>query len=84
MKKFIQWLAKKFNANITIKETIVKVVEKEVIKEVPVFDGEVVRGNLTVEGNLVVEGYLEVYGNVTAQGGVGAYGVKANVSCLNK
>lgn len=86
MKKFIQWLAKKFNANITIKEikTIVKVVEKEVVKEVPVFDGEVVRGDLTVEGNLVVEGYLEVYGNVTAKGGVGAYGVKANVSCLNK
>ena len=32
MKKFIQWLAKVFNANIT-KE---KVVTKEVVKEVPV------------------------------------------------
>lgn len=32
MKKFIQWLAKKFDANITVE----KVVTKEVIKEVPV------------------------------------------------
>ena len=80
MKKFIQWLAKKFNANITIKETVVKEVEKKVY----VYDGDVVRKNLRVEGDLVVEGYLEVYGNVTAKGGVGAYGVKANVSCLNK
>lgn len=90
MKKFIQWLAKKFNANIStvITETVVKevekVVEKEVIKEVPVFDGEVVRGNLTVEGNLVVEGYLEVYGTVTAKEGMGAYGVKAKIECLKK
>lgn len=40
MKKFIQWLAKKFNANITV-EKIVTVevpveVVKEVVKEVPV------------------------------------------------
>ena len=32
MKKFIQWLAKVFNADITIE----KVVTKEVVKEVPV------------------------------------------------
>lgn len=80
MKKFIQWLAKKFNANITIKETVVKEVEKVVY----VYDGDVVRSNLRVEGDLVIEGSLEVYGNVTAKGGVGAYGVGANIECLNK
>lgn len=34
MKKFIQWLAKVFNANITVE--VVKTVEKVVTKEVPV------------------------------------------------
>lgn len=34
MKKFIQWLAKLFNANITVE--VVKTVEKVVTKEVPV------------------------------------------------
>lgn len=74
MKKFIQWLAKKFNANITIKETVVKEVEKKVY----VYDGEVVKGDLKVEGDLVVEGRLEVYGSVEAKS-VSAHGVLSSV-----
>lgn len=76
MKKIIRWLARVFNANITsvIKETIVKEVEKEVY----VYDGDVVRGDLTVEGDLVVEGRLEVYGSVEAKS-VSAHGVLSSV-----
>lgn len=76
MKKLIQWLAVKFNAEIT-KEVIVPIVEY-------VYDGDVVRGNLTVEGNLVVEGSLEVYGNVTAKGSVSAHGCKSEIKSLKK
>lgn len=74
MKKFIKWLAKKFNANITVRETVVK--------EIYVYDGDVVAGDLVVKGDLVVEGSLEVYGNVSAKGGIGAYGHEAKVECL--
>ena len=80
MKKFIQWLAKKFNANITIKETTVKEVEKKVY----VYDGDVVRKNLRVEGDLVIEGRLEVYGNVTAKGTISAHGANARMEILTK
>ena len=74
MKKFIQWLARVFKATITV-------TEKEV-REVYVYDGDVVAGDLVVKGDLVVEGSLEVYGNVSAKGGIGAYGHEAKVECL--
>lgn len=74
MKRFIQWLAKIFSATITEKE----------VREVYVYDGDVVAGDLIVKGDLVVEGSLEVYGNISAQGGIGAYGNNANVECLKK
>lgn len=71
MKKFIQWLAKVFNANIT-KE---KVVTKEVVKEVPVekvVTKEVIKylTNGTIKGDVNVVGNLSVEGSITATGGI--------------
>lgn len=74
MKKFIQWLAKVFNANITIE----KVVTKEVVKEVPVvkevtttkevikyLTNGTIKGDVNVVGNLVVNGKIEATGGIT-------------------
>lgn len=59
MKKFIQWLAKVFNANIT--KEVTKVVEVE--KKIYLTSG-------TIEGNINVEGNLSVNGTITATGGI--------------
>lgn len=68
MKKFIQWLAKVFNANITTE----KVVTKEVVKEVPVtkevikyLTNGTIKGDINVDGNLVVDGKIEATGGIT-------------------
>lgn len=68
MKKFIQWLAKVFNANITTE----KVVTKEVVKEVPVVKEVIkyltngtIKGDINVAGNLVVNGKIEATGGIT-------------------
>lgn len=68
MKKFIQWLAKVFNANITTE----KVVTKEVVKEVPVVKEVIkyltngtIKGDVNVVGNLVVNGKIEATGGIT-------------------
>lgn len=58
MKKFIQLLAKVFNANIT-KE---KVVTKEVVKYV---SAGTISGDVYVDGNLVVNGKIEATGGIT-------------------
>lgn len=65
MKKFIQWLAKVFNADI---ETIVT---KEVVKEVPIVK-EVTKylTNGTIKGDVNVVGNLSVEGSITATGGI--------------
>lgn len=70
MKKFIQWLAKIFNANITTE----KVVTKEVVKEVPVVK-EVIKylTNGTIEGDVNVVGNLVVNGKIEATGGITCY-----------
>lgn len=70
MKKFIQWLAKVFNANITIE----KVVVKEVVKEVPIVK-EVTKylTNGTIKGDVNVVGNLSVEGSITATGGITCY-----------
>ena len=70
MKKFIQWLAKVFNANITTE----KVVTKEVVKEVPVVK-EVIKQltNGTIKGDVNVDGNLVVYGKIEATGGITCY-----------
>ena len=70
MKKFIQWLAKVFNANITIE----KVITKEVVKEVPVVK-EVIKylTNGTIKGDVNVVGNLSVEGSITATGGITCY-----------
>ena len=67
MKKFIQWLAKVFNANITTE----KVVTKEVVKEVPVVKEVIkyltngtIKGDINVDGNLVVNGKIEATGGI--------------------
>lgn len=68
MKKFIQWLAKVFNANITTE----KVVTKEVVKEVSVVKEVIkyltngtIKGDVNVVGNLVVNGKIEATGGIT-------------------
>ena len=74
MKKFIQWLAKVFNANITTE----KVVTKEVVKEVPVvkevtitkdvikyLTNGTIKGDVNIDGNLVVNGKIEATGGIT-------------------
>ena len=68
MKKFIQWLEKVFNANITTE----KVVTKEVVKEVPVVKEVIkhltngtIKGDVNVDGNLVVDGKIEATGGIT-------------------
>ena len=74
MKKFIQWLANVFNANITTE----KVVTKEVVKEVPVvkevtitkdvikyLTNGTIKGDVNVDGNLVVDGKIEATGGIT-------------------
>ena len=68
MKKFIQWLAKVFNANITTE----KVVTKEVVKEVPIVKEVIkyltngtIKGDINVDGNLVVNGKIEATGGIT-------------------
>ena len=68
MKKFIQWLAKVFNANITTE----KVVTKEVVKEVPVVKEVIkhltngtIKGDVNVDGNFVVDGKIEATGGIT-------------------
>lgn len=75
MKKFIQWLAKFFNAKITVIKTVEK--EVEVVKEVPYYlppDGGIVegdiqiRGNLHATGNILAEGYIKAEGFITAKG----------------
>ena len=59
MKKFIQWLAKIFKAEITVE----KIIEIEVEKLISL-DGEI-DGNVTVRGDLLVTGSLNVTGGVT-------------------
>ena len=68
MKKFIQWLAKVFNANITTE----KIVTKEVVKEVPVVKEVIkyltngtIKGDVNIDGNLVVNGKIEATGGIT-------------------
>ena len=74
MKKFIQWLAKVFNANTTTE----KVVTKEVVKEVPIvkevtitkevikyLTNGTIKGDVNVVGNLVVDGKIEATGGIT-------------------
>ena len=78
MKKFIQWLAKVFNANITTE----KIVTKEVVKEVPVVK-EVIKylTNGTIKGDVNVDGNLVVNGKIEATGGITCYKKGGNYEC---
>lgn len=67
MKKFIQWLAKVFNANIVVKEKEVEIVERYIYDVHGVIDHDVIiKGNLTVEGNVTIEGGLSAKGYITS------------------
>ena len=78
MKKFIQWLAKVFNVNITTE----KVVIKEVVKQVPVVK-EVIKylTNGTIKGDVNVVGNLVVNGKIEATGGITCYKKGGNYEC---
>lgn len=78
MKKFIQWLAKVFNTNITTE----KVVTKEVVKEVPVVK-EVIKylTNGTIKGDINIVGNLVVNGKIEATGGITCYKKGGNYEC---
>lgn len=68
MKKFVQWLAKVFDANITVEKEVVKTVEKkvevpvikEVVKEVPVEVIKEVTKEVPVEKIVKVERLIYV------------------------
>ena len=84
MKKFIQWLAKVFNANITTE----KVVTKEVVKKVPVvkevtITKDVIKylTNGTIKGDVNVDGNLVVNGKIEATGGITCYKKGGNYEC---
>lgn len=64
MKKFIQWLAKVFNANITKEKVVTKevTITKEVIKYLT---NGTIKGDVNVVGNLVVNGKIEATGGIT-------------------
>lgn len=62
MKRFIQWLARVFNAEITKEVVVERTVEKVVVRYLPK-DG-VVAGNVTIEGNVVVTGSMRVTGSL--------------------
>lgn len=60
MKKIIQWLAKVFNANITIKETVYN--DRIIYKPLTEYQS----GDLKVEGNLIVDGAIEATQDIIA------------------
>lgn len=61
MKKFIQWLARVFDAEITVE----KVVEREKVIYKPV-EGTM-SGDVCVEGDLTVDGNIRVTGDVSCK-----------------
>lgn len=66
MKKFIQWLARVFDAEITVE----KVVEREKVVEKVVYlptDGTTLHGDINVNGNLIVEGFIRVTGGLSCK-----------------
>lgn len=98
MKKFIQWLAKVFNANITVE--VVKTVEKVVTKEVPVEVIKEVIKEVPVEKEVIKEVEKPIYvvsstipsdtklieGDVVIDGNLEVKGnlyVSGGVTCLN-
>ena len=62
MKKFIQWLAKIFNANIEVVREVKVYVEKPVYIQAD----DVLEGDIYVRGNLAVKGAVKTTGEVSA------------------
>lgn len=65
MKRFIQWLARVFNAEITKEVVVERVVEKEVVRYLT--EGGTIEGDVTIDGDVVVNGYLHVRGSVACK-----------------
>lgn len=63
MKKVIQWLAKVFNANITVEKVVV--VEKETIYYLP--QNGTIDGDVRIKGDLIVTGYVAVSGSLSCK-----------------
>ena len=63
MKKIIRWLARVFNAEITIE----KIVEKEKVVYKPLNTNEPLFGTVYVEGDLIVDGRILVTGDVVCK-----------------
>lgn len=63
MKRFIRWLAKVFNAEITVD----KIIEKEKIVYKVLKSDEPIFGTIFVEGDLIVEGNILVTGGVVCK-----------------
>ena len=63
MKKFIRWLARVFNAEITIE----KIVEKEKVVYRLLNTNEPFFGTVYVEGDLIVDGSILVTGGVVCK-----------------
>ena len=61
MKKFIQWLAKIFKAEITVEKIVYR---EKIVEKLTSLDGEI-DGDVTVKGNLLVTGSLDVAGGLT-------------------
>lgn len=72
IKKFIQWLARVFDAEITVEKVVDKVVEKEKVvyrdrvKYLPP-EGGMLEGAVEVDGDLVVHGDIRATGCVTCK-----------------
>jgi cytoskeletal protein CcmA (bactofilin family) len=65
MKRFIEWLAKVFKAEITVEKIVYKDKIEEVEVEKLISLGGEIEGDVTVKGNLLVTGVLEATGGVT-------------------
>lgn len=64
MKKFIQWLAKVFNANITVVKEVVRTEVKTETCYLPP-EGGVIEGDVNVYGDLHVRGSITVTGGMS-------------------
>lgn len=65
MKKFIRWLAKVFDADITVEKVVEKTVERTVYLPP---EGGVIEGDLYVKGSIAATGYIAAKEDITAKG----------------
>lgn len=68
IKKFIQWLAKVFDANIIVEKVVEKekIVYRDQVKYLPPEGGEL-EGKVEIDGDLVVHGDIRATGCITCK-----------------